>query len=89
MSAAVKIVVFVIILSAVIGILAFLPQIEIDKDAVISSSAWSSAWSWVRAALYFLPIHTVINIGTAVIGLGIFTLSVAAVKTFWDVLPFH
>jgi len=80
----IKLAIFVVVLGIILGILAFLPAIDIDKDAVISSSAWH----WVMAALYFLPTHTVISIGSIVVGLGIFSLIVAVVKSIWDVLPF-
>lgn len=84
MSAAIKLVIFAVIIVAVLGILAFLPEINIDKDAVISSSAWS----WVRAALYFIPLHTVVAILSVVLGIGIWSIIVSVVKTIWDVLPF-
>ena len=84
MSTALKLVVFGIILVAIIAILVLLPSVDIDKDAVISSSAWY----WVMAALYFIPTHTVVSILTVVIGIGIFSLIVAVVKTIWDLLPF-
>ena len=85
MSAAIKLVIFAVIIVAVLGILAFLPEISIDKDAVISSSAWS----WVKAALYFIPLHTVAAILSVVLGIGIWSIIVSVVKTIWDLLPFH
>lgn len=78
-----KAIIFLVIFFVVIGILAVLPQIDLNKDAVISSSAWN----WVRAALYFLPIHTCIQIGTVILGFGIWSVIVAVVKTIWDILP--
>ena len=84
MSAVLKIVVFGIILLAILAILALLPSINIDKDAVISSSAWA----WVMAAMYFIPTHTVVAILSVVVGIGIFSLIVAVVKAIWDILPF-
>lgn len=79
-----KVLIFGIIFLAVVGILTLLPSIEIDEDAVLSSSAWQ----WVKAALYFLPIHTVAAILAVVVGLGVWSIIVAVVKTIWDVLPF-
>ena len=79
-----KSLIFLIVLVAVIGVLALLPQIEINKDAVIESSAWQ----WVRAAFYFFPMHTVIEIGTIILGFAIWSIVVAVAKTFWDLLPF-
>lgn len=80
-----KTVIFLIVFFVVIGILALLPQIEINKDAVITSSAWQ----WVRAAMYFLPFDTCIQIGTVVLGLAIWSMIISVVKTFWDIFPFH
>ena len=85
MSAVLKLVVFAVILAAVIAILIAQPQIDIDKDAVLSSTAWQ----WVKAAMYFIPTGTVVAILTVVVGIGIWSLIVAVVKTIWDVLPFH
>lgn len=84
MTAVIKLAIFVVVLGIVLGILIFLPNIDIDKDAVISSSAWH----WVRAAMYFLPTHTVRIIVSIVVQLGIFSLIVAVVKAIWAVLPF-
>lgn len=84
MSAAVKVIIFGVILVAVLAMLVLLPTISLDKDAVISSSAWH----WISAALYFIPTHTVVMILTIVVDIGIFSLIVAVVKTIWDVLPF-
>ena len=84
MSAAIKIAIFAIILVAIIAILVLLPSVDIDKDAVVSSSAWY----WVVAAMYFIPTHTVVAILSVVVGIGIFSLIVAVVKAIWDILPF-
>lgn len=83
MSAAVQVIIVGVVLVVVIGLLLSLPGIDLDKDAVISSSAWQ----WVLAALYFLPMHTVVGIFSIIVSLGIFSLIVAVVKTIWDVLP--
>ena len=84
MSALVKLAVFALILSFVMALLVALPQIDIDKDAVLSSTAWQ----WVKAAMYFIPTGTAVSILTVVFGIGIWSLIVAVVKTIWDVLPF-
>lgn len=84
MTTLIKLTIFVVLLGIVLGILLFLPDVDIDKDAVISSSAWH----WVRAAMYFFPFHTVRTILSTVVTLGIFSIIVAFVKAFWDVLPF-
>lgn len=84
MAAVLKFALFAIIFIVVIETLTVLPHVDIDKDAVMSSSAWS----WVKAALYFIPTHTVGAILIVVGGAGIWSLIVAVVKTIWDVLPF-
>ena len=43
-----KVAIFLVVLVAILGLLAALPAIEIDKDAVVSSSAWA----WIIAACY-------------------------------------
>lgn len=84
MSAAVKMIIFGVILVVVISLIFSLPAISLDKDAIISSSAWY----WITAAMYFVPTHTVVSILSVIVSLGIFSLIVAVVKTIWDVLPF-
>lgn len=79
-----KLLIVGIIIVFVLATLALLPQINIDKDAVISSSAWS----WVIAAFYFFPTHTVGTMLVIIVGMGIWSIIVAVVKTVWDVLPF-
>lgn len=78
-----KIVIFLVLIVVVLGLLAALPAINIDKDAVLSSSAWD----WVMAAFYFIPVHTVVSILTVIVGLGVFRILIALVKTIWDLLP--
>ncbi len=84
MTTGLKLGVFALIVITVLGILALLPQIDIDPDAVTTSEAWA----WVIAACYFIPIHTISNILTVVVGLGVFSIIVAVVKTIWSLLPF-
>ena len=80
----VRLAIFALILGAVVAALALLPSVAIDTQAVLGSSAWA----YVRAALYFLPLHTVLAIVGVVLALGLWSIIVAAVKTIWDVLPF-
>ena len=78
-----KAILFGLLILAVLGLLAALPAITIDKDAVVSSSAWS----WIVAAAYFIPTHTIATIGSVIIGLWLFRTVIALVKTICDLLP--
>ena len=84
MSAVIKSVIGLVIFGIVLGVLVVLPTITVDAEAVMSSSAWA----YVRAALYFVPVHTVLTILGAILALGLWSIIVAVVKTLWDVLPF-
>lgn len=64
--------------------IAALPAINIDANAVISSSFYS----YIRAGLYFLPIGTVTIIFGIQIALWTFRIIVAVVRAVWDLLPF-
>lgn len=64
--------------------IAALPAINIDANAVISSSFYT----YIRAGLYFLPIGTVTTIFGIQIALWTFRLIVAVVRAVWDLLPF-
>ena len=79
----IKVVLFAALIVIVVGLLAALPAITIDVEAV----AASSAWSWIRAALYFLPMKTVGTILAIIVAIAVFRLIIALVKTVWDLLP--
>lgn len=66
-----------------IPVLLLLPTISIDSAAVISSSAFS----YIRAGLYFLPIGTVGVILQLILAFWIVRMVIAFVKMVWDVLP--
>ena len=78
-----KVAIFLVVLVAILGLLAALPAIEIDKGAVVASSAWS----WILAACYFIPVNTVSAIGGILLALWMFRVTVAVVRTIWDLLP--
>ena len=81
----VKGVIFTLICSVVlIPCIAALPAINIDANAVISSSFYT----YIRAGLYFLPIGTVTTIFSIQIALWTFRIIVAVVRAIWDLLPF-
>lgn len=79
-----KLAIFGIIIVAVLALLMMLPEIDIDTGAITTSAAWS----WVMAAMYFIPTHTVVTILGVVVLLGVWSLIVAVVKVLWDLLPF-
>lgn len=64
--------------------LAALPIINIDANAVISSSFYT----YIRAGLYFLPMGTVITIFRIQIAFWTFRIIVAVIRAIWDLLPF-
>lgn len=84
MTALVKIAIFAVIFVIVIGFIAMLPTITIDKDAVITSSAYQ----WIRAGLWFLPTGAMAAIFSVQITLWSFRVLIAIVKVIWDMLPF-
>lgn len=68
----------------IVPCLAALPAINIDANAVISSTFYS----YIRAGLYFLPIGTVTAIFGIQLGLWTFRIIVSVVRSIWDILPF-
>lgn len=78
-----KALIFVVIFVVVIGALIQLPDIELDKDGMLSSNAFT----YIRAAMYFLPTGTVAAILTLTLSLWVFRIIVAVVKVIWDLLP--
>lgn len=80
---AIKLVIFGLVLVAVLVILASLPHIDISTGEITTSAAWS----WIVAAMYFIPTHTVVTILGVVVVVGVWSLIVSVVKTLWDLLP--
>lgn len=72
-----------VVLLVVFALLMALPAIHIDADEVIASNAYS----YIRAACYFLPMGTVTAILSIIMGLWVFRVIIALVKTIWSVLP--
>lgn len=63
---------------------AALPSIVINVENVVSSVFFS----YIRAGLYFLPLHTVAAILGIQVALWGFRIVVAVVRAVWDLLPF-
>lgn len=78
-----KKIMWAVLLAAVLALLIVMPTIHIDAGAVISSSAIS----YIRAALYFVPVGTCSAILTIIMGLWVFRVIVALVKAVWNILP--
>lgn len=78
-----KALIFVLVFSVVVMLIGFLPTINIDPTAVVTSSAYA----YIRAGCYFLPMQTVVTIISLVLALWLFRLIVAIIKALWDILP--
>lgn len=78
-----KLILFAILIVIVLGLMLAMPTISIDSEAVITSNAYS----YIRAACYFLPMDTVINILSIIIALWGVRITVAFIKMIWDLLP--
>ena len=78
-----KILIFSIIILIVFALIVAIPVISIDAGAVASSSAVD----FIRVALYFIPVNTVASILSITMGLWIFRIVIALIKTIWDLLP--
>jgi len=74
----------VILTIIVIPLLLMLPTINFDVVHIINGGVFS----YIRAALYFLPVSTVVRILSISLALWTFRVIVAVVRTVWDLLPF-
>ena len=84
MTTLVKLAIFALIFAIVIGFIAMLPTVTINKDAVVTSSAYQ----WIRAGLWFLPTGAIASIFAVQLVLWSFRVLIAIVKVIWDMLPF-
>lgn len=78
------IIVGLIVALVVVPCILALPTITISVPVVLDSSAYS----FIRAGFYFLPVNTVAAIMTITLALFMFRLLIAVVKAFWELLPF-
>lgn len=78
-----KLAIFGIVFILVLSVLVLMPTITINSAAVISSSAYA----YIRSAMYFLPIGTVTVILSLIISFWVVRIVIALAKTIWDVLP--
>lgn len=77
------IIVGLILVVVVIPCVLALPTITISVPAVLDSSAYS----FIRAGFYFLPVNTVAAIMVITLALFMFRLLIAIVKAVWELLP--
>lgn len=75
--------IFFIIIFIVLSLIVSLPTITINSSVVIASSAFA----YIRAALYFIPTGTCAAILSIILGLWIIRVIVSLVKTIWALLP--
>ena len=59
------------------------PEISIDYAGVSSSSIYQ----WLRAALYFVPMNTVLTICTLTLALWVLRVVIAFLHSLWASLP--
>lgn len=78
-----KALIFIVLFFVVITALVALPTIDLDVDAVVASNAFA----YIRAAMYFIPVRTVINILSTLLTIWLFRMIVSFVKMVWDILP--
>lgn len=78
-----KFAIFLLIIPIVVTLIVALPTITINTGAVITSSAYS----YIRAACYFLPLNTVSIILGLIVSIWVFRIVVAIIKAIWDLLP--
>lgn len=58
-----------------------------DWSFTINEESLNVFLSWIRVAGYLLPMNTILVLVGLVIWFGIFRITIAGVKTIWDVLP--
>ena len=75
--------IFGIVFLLVLSILLLMPTITISSSAVISSSAYA----YIRSAMYFLPLGTVTIILSLILSFWVVRIVIAVVHMLWEVLP--
>lgn len=60
-----------------------MPDIAINYDSIASSSVFT----YIKAGLYFLPMHTVWNIFSLMVALWVLRIIIAVLHTLWASLP--
>lgn len=78
-----RIFIFAVVFMLVLTVLLLMPTITISSAAVVSSSAYA----YIRSAMYFLPLPTVTLILGLIISFWLVRIVIAVVRMIWDVLP--
>ena len=73
-----------IVFSLVSGFFSLLP----DFSWSVETSAFSYMLSILRVAGYMFPWATVVTIAGLILGLSVFRVVIAFIKSIWDLLPF-
>lgn len=73
-----------IVFGIVSGFFALLP----DFSWSVETSAFSYFMSILKVAGYMFPWGTVVAIASLIVGLSIFRVVIAFIKSIWDLLPF-
>lgn len=60
-----------------------IPDVSINYDSIASSSVFT----YIRAGLYFLPMHTVWIIFSLIVALWVLRIVIAVLHTLWASLP--
>ena len=72
-----------IIWAIVNPILSLIPDVELNTP----DGVWDTGLEWIRAALWFFPFNTVMDILSLVLLLWVFRVSVAVLHSIWSSLP--
>lgn len=64
-------------------VIAKIPSVNINYDGVVTSSVYQ----YIRAALYFFPMQTVVNILSIVLALWVLRVVIAFLHSLWASLP--
>lgn len=78
------IIIVLIVTLVAIPCIAALPTISISYSAVTTSSVYS----YIRGAMYFLPVGTVAAILGLILAIWLFRILIAVIRAVWGVLPF-
>ena len=78
------IIIVLIVTLVAIPCIAALPTITISYSAVTTSSVYS----YIRGAMYFLPVGTVAAILGLILAIWLFRILIAVIRAVWGVLPF-
>ena len=79
-----KTVILIIVVIVILTALVQLPDIEINKEGALSSNVFT----YIRAAMYFIPSGTAFTICGIMLSLWVFRVIIAFVRVIKDINPF-